>query len=209
MSSGFFVTVDGPGGVGKSTVTTGVASLLDAGGSKVMLTTQPSHTPLGDLLRASTGEYQGTSLAHLIAGDRMHHVTTTVGPAISRGEIVVCDRYVASSLVLQRMDGLSLEEIWSINQPLVRPSLSIILTAKQSEIEDRLAGRGRLHSRFEEMEDSTERELRYFAEAATFLQEKGFEVVVLDCTDLNVQQTIHEIIQAIFRVRDLKGSAQS
>jgi dTMP kinase len=209
MSGGFFVTVDGPGGVGKSTVTTGVASLLDAGGSKVMLTTQPSQTDLGNLLRASTDEYQGHSLAHLIAGDRMHHVASTVAPAISRGEIVVCDRYVASSLVLQRMDGLSLSEIWDINQPLVRPSLSIILTAKQSEIEGRLARRGPRHSRFEEMEDSTERELRYFADAATFLREREFEVVVLDCTDLTVLQTTHEIIQEIFRVRDLKGSARA
>ncbi|MET9360405.1 dTMP kinase [Streptomyces sp. NPDC006632] len=194
---GFFLTLDGPGGVGKSTVVGEVHDLLAAGDAPALATTEPSRTPLGELLRKSTGRYKGHSYAHLIAGDRLDHLASTVVPAVERGVIVVSDRYVASSLVLQRMDGLTLEEIWSINQPLVAPSLSVILTADTEEIGKRLAKRGQLHSRFEEMEDSTGLEVRYYEEAAAFLATHGFDIVTIDCTALSASQVAARIVQEI------------
>lgn len=194
---GFFLTLDGPGGVGKSTVVGEVRGLLAARDAPALATTEPSRTPLGELLRASTGRYKGRSYANLIAGDRLDHLTSTVVPAVERGEIVVSDRYVASSLVLQRMDGLTLEEIWGINQSLVAPSLSVILTADAEEIGNRLAKRGQVHSRFEEMEGSTGLEVRYYEEAAAFLATHGFDIVTIDCTALSAPQVAAQVVQEI------------
>ncbi len=181
-SGGLFITVDGPGGVGKSTVTAAVAKRLRAMGSAVRETREPTDTPLGNLARHGTDEYQGLTMAMLIAADRYQHLKREVRPALSRGEILLCDRYVASSLVLQRIDGVAPEIVWDVNRHADRPNLSIFLTADPDVIAKRLSARG-AHSRYERIEGSSHREHRLYQEAATFLGEEGFRTFVLDATD--------------------------
>ncbi|MBB5159082.1 dTMP kinase [Saccharopolyspora phatthalungensis] len=96
--AGTLITVDGPGGVGKSTVTRLVVDALAVVGLPVHATTQPSGAPLGKLARHGTDTYRGMALACLSAADRHHQLATEILPALREGKIVVCDRYVASSL---------------------------------------------------------------------------------------------------------------
>ena len=72
--AGLLVSIDGPGGAGKSTVTALAAELLTSRGVAVHGTNEPSPTPLGKLIRAGTDEYTGMALACLVAGDRHHHL---------------------------------------------------------------------------------------------------------------------------------------
>src|SRR6185437_411501 len=108
-SAGLFVSIDGPGGSGKSTTVSLVCQQLTAMGLPVHATTEPSRTPLGNLIRAGTYTYQCMSLACLVAGDRHHHLAADIRPQLYANSIVISDRYLPSSLVLQRMDGLSWE----------------------------------------------------------------------------------------------------
>ncbi|HKS50107.1 MAG TPA: hypothetical protein VJT49_34380 [Amycolatopsis sp.] len=71
------------------------------------------------------------ALACLCAADRHHQFATEIVPALREGQVVVCDRYVASSLVLQGLDGLSAEVVWQLNHGVYRPDLSVILTVAQ------------------------------------------------------------------------------
>lgn len=151
--AGRLITLDGPGGVGKSTAVRLVVDTLTEAGLPVHATSQPSRAPLGELARHGTDTYRGMALACLCAADRHHQLATEILPALREGKVVVCDRYVASSLVLQGLDGLPAEVVWQLNHGVYRPDLSIVLTGDPQVINARLRARGG-HSRFERAEKS-------------------------------------------------------
>jgi len=104
---GFFVVFEGGDGVGKTTQIALLSVWLrsDPGGArKVVATREPGGTPLGVELRQAVmhGEHvTPRAEALLYAADRAHHIATVVRPALERGEVVVQDRYVDSSIVYQ------------------------------------------------------------------------------------------------------------
>lgn len=195
MRRGFFLTLDGPGGVGKSTTTQALTEMLTAAGWPVWRTTEPSRAPIGELARHGTHEYHGLTLACLVAADRYHHLATEVRPAIEAGYVVVCDRYVASSLVLQRRDGVPLGFVQAINAHADIPDLSVILTATPDTIRHRLAVRGS-HGRFEDT-DGTVEELELFAEAAAVLAMQGVDVLTLAVEGRKPDEIAAGIVEAV------------
>ncbi len=125
--AGTLITLDGPGGVGKSAAARLVVDTLAAAGLPVHATTQPSRAPIGELARHGTDTYRGMALACLCAADRHHQLEVEIKPALREGKVVICDRYVASSLVLQGLDGLSGDTVWQLNHGVYRPDLAVIL----------------------------------------------------------------------------------
>jgi dTMP kinase len=73
-------------------------------------------------VRAGTDTYRGMALACLVAGDRHHHLATEILPALQAGKIVVCDRYLPSSLVLQVIDGLEPDTVWRLKPGFMSPT---------------------------------------------------------------------------------------
>jgi dTMP kinase len=142
-----FITLDGPGGAGKSTLVSLVAAHLVAYGHDALATRQPSDAELGKLARHNTDTYHGAALACLVAADRYHHLEVVIRPALAEGRSVVCDRYVPSSYVLQQRDGVPLGFIRALNAEADRPDLAVLLTADPDLLEGRLLERGG-HSRF-------------------------------------------------------------
>jgi len=197
--AGVFVTLDGPGGVGKSTTLRLVMQAIEATTVPVHGTTQPSRTPLGELIRRGTDTYRGISLGCLVAGDRHHQLATEIEPALRAGQVVLCDRYVPSSLVLQRMDGLSTQTVWQLNAGAYVPDLAVILNADPNVIAARLQGRGD-HSRFERTPDSSVVESSLYYAAAIELTQRGWPVLTLDCTHAAPGRIAAAVIAAI---RDL------
>lgn len=179
--AGILVSIDGPGGSGKSTVAAITADILIGHGLAVHETTEPSRTPLGKLIRAGTDEYAGMSLACLVAGDRHHHLAAEIRPALAAGQVVICDRYVPSSLVLQRMDGISWDVIRQLNDGTSQPGLAVILNADPVAIAARLNARGG-HSRFERQPGSSRTESRLYHDTAQRLAGEGWPVCVIDVT---------------------------
>jgi dTMP kinase len=166
---GLLVTVDGPNGSGKSTLIDAVLGQLDAK-LPVYRTRQPSPTPLGQLIRAGEQEYRGRALACLIAGDRLHQLSTEILPRLHAGVIVLCDRYIESSLVLQRLDGVPIEEILALNHGIMRPDVRIRLLAEPEILASRLAARpADATRRFERLPGASESELDFYADADKLL----------------------------------------
>ncbi len=178
---GLFVSIDGPGGSGKSTVTGLVAESLASRGLAIRQTREPSPTPLGQLIRAGTDEYTGMALGCLVAGDRHHHLAAEIRPAVAAGQVIICDRYLPSSLVLQRMDGISWDVIVELNQGADWPGLAVILNGSPAVIAARLATRGR-HSRFERQPGSSQTESDLYTDTAARLAEAGWPVCTIDIT---------------------------
>ena len=78
------------------------------------------------------------ALACLVAGDRHHHLAAEIRPALVAGQIIICDRYLPASLVLQRMDGISWDVILQLNQGADQPALAVILNGSPAVIAARL-----------------------------------------------------------------------
>jgi dTMP kinase len=194
--SGMFIAIEGPNGVGKTTTATLLAARLrDRHEFPVHLTTEPSNTPLGRLLRSSESVLAGRALALAIAADRYAHLESEVVPLLDNGHHVVSDRYVQSSLVLQRVDGLSLSEIWRYNAYVLPPTVSFYLQDEPDVIRDRLATRGEL-SRLE-LTGSPGRELTLYDEAYKFLRRHDWEQAKIDCHGKAPEQVVAAILQQL------------
>lgn len=105
MQRGVFISFEGIDGVGKSTQLDLLVQFLNEQGRKVCRTLEPGGTDLGreirELLLHRKGEVAPRAEALLFAADRAHHVATVVRPALERGEIVITDRYLDSSVAYQ------------------------------------------------------------------------------------------------------------
>ncbi|HKJ12187.1 MAG TPA: dTMP kinase [Ornithinimicrobium sp.] len=102
--AGTFIAFEGGDGAGKSTQLRLLADCLVDAGHDVVPTREPGGTPVGAAIREVLlhGEHvDPRAEALLFAADRAHHVATVVRPALERGAVVLCDRYVDSSVAYQ------------------------------------------------------------------------------------------------------------
>lgn len=191
-----FIAIDGPNGVGKSTLCEAVTSRLAALGHQVVSLRQPSRSPLGNFARSSEHKLFGLPLAALVVADRYLQVHTEIRPALERGDAVVLDRYVASTLVLQRLDGVDIDLLWAMNAQILVPDLVVILTADPTLIYERMADRRRL-SRFEQQAQVAELEVAYFQDAADLLAANGYPVMALDTSALTVDELTDAVLDRV------------
>lgn len=196
---GVFITVDGPSGVGKSTVAQFLERFLTGRGRAVTSTTEPSSAAIGELARFGTHEFHGRALSCLIAADRYHHVDTVVTPALERGEVVVCDRYLPSSLVLDQLDGVPVDFVWATHRDLPWPNLAVFLAGARQLCAERAARRGN-HSRFHQADEPAKRrEVELFQHVAGELAANGYPVVRYDIGNQDsetVQQGVARLVCA-------------
>jgi dTMP kinase len=133
---GMLIAFEGGEGSGKSTQTRRLAEWLGEGGVAVTTTHEPGATAFGlkvrsILLDSGDGALTPRAEALLFAADRAHHVDTVIRPALDRGDVVITDRYVDSSLAYQGAGrALSLDDIrrlsrWATNG--LRPDLTVLL----------------------------------------------------------------------------------
>jgi len=192
---GIFITFEGPNGVGKSSLLDSVANQLTQLKFDILRTKESTLSPLGEFVRSAEENYRGRILACLVVAGRYFHLENEVLPALREGKIVLSDRYIESSLVLQRLDGLDIEFIWSLNNQICIPDLSVILTASVEILEQRLSQRSSF-GRFERTKSRAE-ELNYYLKTAEFLSKHGFNILLLDNGTTPLEQNTKKIIQKI------------
>ena len=132
---GFFVTIEGIEGAGKSTLAEALRERLSCDGREVTVTREPGGTRIGDsireLLLGSNGEMSERTELLLFEAARAQHVAEVIRPAIERGAVVICDRFADSSLAYQASArGIAREAVESLNEFAshgIRPDLTILL----------------------------------------------------------------------------------
>ena len=133
--AGLFISFEGIDGVGKSTQADLLEAFLHEQGKTVVRTLEPGGTELGQeirhLLLHRKGDVAPRAEALLYAADRAHHVATKVRPALARGEVVITDRYLDSSVAYQGAGRvLNQSEVREISMFAVEnllPDLTILL----------------------------------------------------------------------------------
>ena len=150
---GIFIAFEGGEGSGKSTQTKLLASYLESRGELVTITREPGGTELGKQLRKilldpATGAISPRAEALLYAADRANHVHDLISPALAKGEVVITDRYLDSSIayqgagrVLQPNEVARISK-WATNALI--PNLTIILDVPAEIGLGRLQGADRL-----------------------------------------------------------------
>lgn len=152
---GVFVVFEGGDGVGKSTQVELLARRLAAGGREVVTTFEPGATRLGAVLRrvllhGDTGDVGARTEALLYAADKAEHLHEVVRPALARGAVVVCDRYVDSMVAYQGagrvLDPAEVERIarWATDD--LRPDLTVLLDLEPEQGLGALTAPDRLES---------------------------------------------------------------
>jgi len=205
--SGLFITFEGGDGSGKSTQMGLLGTWLEAQAHTLCVTREPGGTELGVELREiilhSKGFIAPRSEALLYAADRSFLIHNVVRPALARGEIVLQDRYLDSSVAYQgagrvldpaEVEGLSL---WATENLL--PDLTFLLDVPATVAKERQSQAERKFDRLEaEAVDFHERVRDSYLHRA---REHADRIVVIDGT-ASVDQIHHEIVQ---RVQQLVG----
>jgi len=122
---GLFLTLEGPDGCGKSTQARRLAEDLRRLGHRVVETREPGGCPISEKIRALVLDANEPGMcdvteALLFAASRAQHVREVIKPALARGDTVVCERFVDSSIVYQgEARGLGWEMVAALNRPAV------------------------------------------------------------------------------------------
>ncbi|MBZ4664884.1 dTMP kinase [Mahella sp.] len=136
MSRGLFITIEGIDGSGKSTHASMLADYLNERGIPSLLTREPGGTRIGEQVRSilldnANSDMAAMTEALLYAASRAQHVAQVIKPALEQGRIVLCDRFVDSSLAYQGYArGLGPDTVKAINEHAlggVWPDITLLL----------------------------------------------------------------------------------
>jgi dTMP kinase len=156
-AGGVFVVFEGGDGVGKTTQVELLCAWLASAGHEVLKTFEPGDTTVGAMIRQivldpATGEMSPRAEALLYAADKAQHIFSVVRPALQRGAVVVCDRYIDSMLAYQgagrslQLTDLEWMARWATED--LRPDLTVVLDAELRDgvhaksLKDRLESAG-------------------------------------------------------------------
>jgi len=205
-SRGLFIAFEGGDGSGKSTQGRLLREWLETLGHTVVVTREPGGTEFGRTVRELVlhGDHVAPRAeALLFAADRAHHVETLILPALGRGEVVITDRYMDSSIAYQGAGrDLGVDEVRELNVWAtggLLPTLTVLVDLPAEVGRER---RGGVHDRLESEADDFHRAVRQH-----FLTLAGADpgrYLVVDGEQS--AETIHQLVKA--RVRTVPGVHQ-
>lgn len=203
---GLFITFEGADGCGKSTQMKLLAEYLGERGYEVVVSREPGGCPISERIREIVLDINCKGMsdeceALLFAASRVEHVKTVIVPAVKSGKIMLCDRFLDSSIAYQaRGRELGDDFVRLINKPagIIKPDRTLLFVGKQEKISQRLRANENL-DRIEVEQDSFVR--RVYDAFEEIHREEPDRVHKIDSNG-----TIEEIFGAVLKdIGDLIG----
>ncbi|TFC31982.1 dTMP kinase [Cryobacterium sp. TMT2-18-3] len=167
-AAGLFITLEGGDGCGKTTQSELLTDWLQQCGRTVLRTREPGGTDVGGAIREIVlhhrGEIAPRAEALLYAADRAQHIATAVRPALARGEVVIQDRYLDSSVAYQGagrvLDATAVRDLslWAAEGLL--PALTVLLDLDETVARGRLDAENKPFDRLEAEKSDFHRRVR-------------------------------------------------
>ncbi|GLI10229.1 thymidylate kinase [Paenibacillus tyrfis] len=139
MKRGFFITVEGGEGAGKTSAIDAILEQVKSRGYDVLSTREPGGIPIAEQIRSVVLDRNNTAMdprteALLYAAARRQHLAEKVIPALEAGKVVVCDRFIDSSLAYQGYAReLGMDEVFAINRFAIgdwMPDLTVFMDVR-------------------------------------------------------------------------------
>ena len=215
MKRGIFISIEGPGGSGKSTQIENIKKFFAEKNIEVIFTREPGGTAIGERIREILLDKNCTEMdymteAMLYAASRAQHVAQVIKPALAEGKVIVCDRFVDSSMAYQGYGRKLGDAVRIINEYAVAgcmPDVTFLMKVDPS------VGKGRVQSRA----TSGQAEDRLDAEKVAFHEDvyQGYLALERDYPDrivgIDASRSIEDIKEDILKKLEdlLKGAAES
>ena len=206
-----FITFEGGEGSGKSTQIKNVLQYLEEREYRCLITREPGGTEIGGQIRKILKSVNSEKLVSkaelmLFLADRVQHIEWVIGPALERGDVVLCDRYFDSTFAYQgtarnlKVDLRELHQMFEVPIPdltfLLDLPPSLGLSRAWSQINS--GGRDRTQVRFEEEKLSFHEDLRRGYLHLATKEPNRFCVIDAKFTEENVWQQIKKVLDTIF-----------
>ncbi len=199
MTTGLFIALEGGEGAGKSTQTERLRLHLESLGFEVVVTREPGGTPTAEkirniLLDPSIHDMPDETEALLFAASRADHAENKIRPALARGAVVLCDRYIDSSVAYQgAARGLGIDRVRALSEWATRelhPDFTIYLDVPADASAERMEGTDRMEIQSADFHIRVQQAFRDIAAASTRPH------IVVDAT-LSIEQVTSEILAAL------------
>ena len=200
ISKGIFITFEGPDGSGKTTVSKQVYEKLNKrflNNDKVIYTREPGGTEIAEKIRDVIVNYDIDSRteALLFAASRSEHIWKKIMKAKNENKIILCDRFVDSSLVYQGIvKGLGIRKIYKINEfamGQIKPDYIFYFDAMPKTCLERLNNRERLKDRMDfQTEDEIRKTVNGYYSILRFNEKRIFRI--------NAERDIPEIVEDVY-----------
>ncbi len=192
-----FIALEGIDGVGKTTIALRLAKILESYGYRVFLTSEPTNSPIGVLIRDWLLKDEEAShpavYALLFVADRVQHYHGVIRGYLDRGYVVITERYSESTIAYQGAMGLPIEWLEELHRFVPRPDLTVVLDAPLNVIAERLKSRGRL--------EKFERNLDFLAKAREILLKRAssFGYPIID-TNRDVGEVVNDVLNLVLNL---------
>lgn len=196
---GILVAVDGSDGTGKTTLLAGLESELRLRGREVLATRQPTteareSSAFRDFLFRPEGrdDIDYRALLCLMIGDRLQHIHRVVRPALLRGAVVLCDRYIFTQMVTTVTRGFD-DEQWMLElyQHVMRPDVGVITDAPSDVVIERISARSDAREAFYE-DDHVRANLSAYREVAL-----NYDLTVIDTLEVSPDDAVSLVLDEI------------
>ena len=195
-----FIAIDGPDGIGKTTISKRVIEKLKADYKmECTLTTEPSRSPLGLEIRnlLSSGNVSNKILLDMFLKDRKEHIENEIAPALAENQLILTDRYKYSTIVYQFFQGFEIEELIKMNNFLA-PHITFIINGTFELIQERMEKRGSEKEIFEQ-DEFIKKSINLYSQMNAFFPTEN--IVFIDGTK-NIDEIEKEIIDYILEYKE-------
>ena len=196
----FFVVIEGIDGAGKTSVARALDNILrQTLGDSVLLTEEPHNKSLmGTEIRSALRrerELRPVELAQAFALNRSNHLKTVIECHLrEKHAVVICDRYLLSSLVYQTRDEITMEDVYQINRWARVPDLTIVLLVSAHVAYQRMDERSK--SARELFENDLPTRLKKYCAGIELLRGKGQNIIAVD-GDGELPAVINDVLDAL------------